>query len=85
MNGYSILNGAKYFYLERLQNYLVFISTRLINLISTDGSDRETESWGSTGMSQETSKNQYISEITFAQKLIDNYQVSRVGFKEIWL
>ena len=85
MNGYSILNGAKYFYLERLQNYLVFISTRLINLISTDGSDRETESWDSTGMSQETSKNQYISEITFAQKLIDNYQVSRVGFKEICL
>ena len=37
---YSIFNGAKYFSSEGLQNYLVFISTRHINLISKDGNDK---------------------------------------------
>ena len=40
INKYSIFNGAKYFSSDGLQNYLVFISTRHINLISKDGSDR---------------------------------------------
>ena len=40
VNKYSIFNGAKYFFSDGLQNYLVFISTRHINLISKDGSDR---------------------------------------------
>ena len=36
INKYNILNGEKYFSSDGLQNYLVFTSTRLINLISNN-------------------------------------------------
>ena len=48
---YGILNAAKYFSSEGLQNYLAFISTTCNYWIRKDGSDRKTEWWGSTGMS----------------------------------
>ena len=38
---YSILNGAKYFSLDGLQNYLVFILTRHIYCITKDGSNKK--------------------------------------------
>ena len=44
INKYSILNGAKSFSSDGLQNYLVFIPTRRIYWISKDGSDTKIES-----------------------------------------
>ena len=81
INKYSILNGAKFFCSDGLQNYLVFIPTRCIYWISKDGSDRKIESWGSTGMSQECIKNLRTSDITFTPKSIDDYLFSKVEFK----
>ena len=66
INKYSILNGAKYFSLNGLQNYLVFISTRRIEFISNNTSN--IESWGSTGMLRERIKNPHTSDVNFLQR-----------------
>ena len=82
INKYSILNGAKYFSPDRLQNYLVFILTRCIYWISND--NYIIKLWGSTGMSQESVKNPHTLDINFAPKLIGEYQSNcRARFKRI--
>ena len=47
-NRYNIRNGARDFYLSKIQNYLLFIVTRNIDFISNDS--KIIESWGSEGM-----------------------------------
>ena len=69
----------------RLQNYLVFISTRRFYWISKDGSDSKIESWKFAGMSQESIKNSQTSDISFAPKLIGDYQFKKVELKAICL
>ena len=82
INKYSILNGAKYFSSDGLQNYLVCISTRRNQSIKNTG---KVDSWGSTGMSKERIKNQHTSEINSSQ-LIGEYRFSsKVKFKGICL
>ena len=84
INKYSILNGAKYFSSNGLQNDLVFISNRCIEFISNDSDN--TELCSSTGMSQKSIKNQHTSDINFSPKMIDNYILNgRVRFKGICL
>ena len=67
INKYSILNGPKYFFSGRLQNYLVFISTR--NLSFVNNKSNKIESWGSKGMAEENIKNPHTSNIN-SPKLI---------------
>ena len=57
-----------------ITNFLVLISTRHIFWISKDGSDSKIESWKSTVMSEESIKNPHILDISFAPKLIGDYQ-----------
>ena len=83
INKYSILNGAKYFSSNRLQNHLVFISVRYIYWIIKDGSDSKFESWGSTGTSQESIKNSHTSDILQIWLVIINFK--KVEFKGIYL
>ena len=85
INKYSILIGAKYLSSNRLHNYLVFVSTRLVNFISKASSDRKIELWGSTGILQESIKNLDTSDITFAPNLIDDHQFSKVEYKGVCL
>ena len=85
INKYSILNCVKYFSLDGLQNYLVYIKSRLIYCISKDSSNSKIESWGFAGMSQESIKNTHTSDINFAPELTANDQFKKVRFKGICL
>ena len=69
---------------NRLLNYLVFISSWCIDFINNDSDN--IESWGPTGMLQESIKNLNISDINFFPKIIGDHKFnSRVGLKEICL
>ena len=83
INKYSILNGAKCFSSDGLQNYLVFISTRRIEWIINNGRYSRIESWESTEMSQESIKNPHTSVVNFAPKLIDGNQFREAKFRGI--
>ena len=72
-NEYSILNGGKYFSLDELQNYLVFISIIRIYSISKDDNDSKIEFWKSTGMSEESIKNPHISHVSVLPKFTGGY------------
>ena len=75
INKYSIFNGAKYFSSDGPKSYLVFISTRRIEV---NNNTDKIESWGSTGMSEEEIKNLHPSDITFSLKLISDFQFRKV-------
>ena len=68
INEYSILKGAKKFYLGALQNYLVFISANKYNEFYSD--TEQICSSKSEGMSEESIKNTSESSNTFAPSLI---------------
>ena len=85
INKYSILNCVKYFSLDGLQNYLVYIKSRLIYCIGKDSSNSKIESWGFAGMSQESIKNTHTSDINFAPELTANDQFKKVRVKGICL
>ena len=80
INNYSILNRAKYFSSDRLQNYLVLLSNRCIEFISNN--TNKIESCGSTGMSEERIKNLHTSDNTFIPKLIGNFRFKMWVLKE---
>ena len=62
MNKYSILNGAKYFSIDGLQNYLVFITFSKYAFILEIGKNDNISSWKSTGLSEEKIINPYESD-----------------------
>ena len=74
---YSILHGAKYFSSDRLQNYLVYISTVRNFWISKDGRNSKIKLCKSTGMPEKSMKNLHTSEISFVSMLIDDYQLKK--------
>ena len=82
INKYDILNGAKIFSLDGSQNYLLFISTRQI--YCKNCRDSKTELW-KLPMPEECIENPQTSDISFAPKLIGDYQFQKVGFKGICL
>ena len=82
INKYSILNDAKYFSSDGLQNYLVLISVRRVGV---NNSTDKIELWGSTGRSEEEIKNAHISDVIFSPKLIDNFRFRKVKFEGICL
>ena len=84
INKYDILNGAKIFSLDGSQNYLLFISTRQIYWISKNCRDSKTELW-KLPMPEECIDNPQTSDISFAPKLIGDYQFQKVEFKGICL
>ena len=84
MNKYSNVNGAKYFSSNRLQNYLLFISTRHIDSIGNNTINIEL--WGFTGIFQESIKNPHTSDVNSAPKIIGNNKLnSIVEFKRMCL
>ena len=74
---YSILNGAKYFSPDGLQNYLVFISARRIEWINIDDRYSRVVLWRSTRMSQKSIENSHTSGVYFAPKTIYDYQLEK--------
>ena len=72
INKYSILNGAKYFSSNGLQNYLVFLPNNLHTKYISNN-DNEIESFTSIGMSQKSIKNSHTSDTTFSPELIDRF------------
>ena len=69
INKYSILNRAKYFSIDRLQNYLVFITfTKYAFIFETSKTDN-ISSWKSTGLSEENIINPYKSDTNFSPEL----------------
>ena len=65
LNKYSVLNGAKYFSSDRLQNYLVSVSTNRIEYISNDSDKTELSS--SIGMSKNLLKIHIIQAFSLLQ------------------
>ena len=49
---YSILNGAKYFSVDGLHNYLVFLTFRKYVFIFETNKNNDISSWKSTGLSE---------------------------------
>ena len=74
---YSIFNGAKYFFPDGQQNYLLFISTRRVEWINIDDRYSRVVLWRSTRMSQESIENSHTSGVNFAPKTIFDYQLEK--------
>ena len=75
---YSIINGAKYFFSDGLQNFLVFISiSKCRHLFS---STPKTYSLKSNGIPEESNKNTSTRDNSFVPKWIYGYQLPRVKF-----
>ena len=74
---YSILNGAKYFSPDGLQNYLVFVSTRRIEWINIDDWYSRVVLWRSARMSQKSIENSHTSGVNFAPKSTYDYQLEK--------
>ena len=83
INKYSILNGAKYFSSDELQNYLVFVSTRNIQLFS----NRSKIYWSkSAGISEESIKIYLCQTIALLQSglKIIRYQKTQINGNCLW-
>ena len=75
-NGYKILNGAKYFFSETLQNNLIYFSYKKCFRFFTNTFK---DLWRkSIGLSEESIKNITPSDINFAPTLIDYYPLSDI-------
>ena len=71
INKFSILNGAKYFYLGIFQNYLVFIPAK--KYIKYFSGTTPIDSWKSNGMSEETIENITKSDSNFSPTFVDHH------------
>ena len=78
INGYKILNGAKYFSSGILQNYLIFLSTKKYFRFLTNTS--QVSSWKSQELSEESIENTTTSNINFTLPLIYYYPLPDAKF-----
>ena len=78
INKSTILNGAKYFYSEIFQNYLVFIPTK--KWIKYVSGTTWTESCKSIGMSEENIENITKSDSNFAPSSVDHHLFPDINF-----
>ena len=78
VNGYKILNGAKYFSSGIFQNYLVFITAKKHNK-HFSGTTR-INSWNSNGMSEENIESVTKSESNFAPTFVDHHVLPDIKF-----
>ena len=78
INKYSILNGAKYFYLGILQNYFVFVSAK--TYIKYFSGTTEIYLWKSNGMSEKGIENITTLDYLFAPTLVNYYPLPYVKF-----
>ena len=76
--GRKIFNVAKYFLSDELQNYLIFVWFRQLQFLGNN--IPKILSWKSTGISEESIKNQPTADISFIPKLIDDYLIRKVKF-----
>ena len=85
INKYSIINEAKCFSSNGLQNYVVFQPNNgFFKYI--DNNSSEIESMESKGMSKKSIKDSHTSDITFSPELIDKFdRFGRLKFKGICL
>ena len=75
---FSIINGAKYFFLGIFQNYLVFIPAKINIKYFTSTS--QVESCKSNGISKESIKNITNSGSNFAPSFLDRHLLPRIIF-----
>ena len=68
INKYSILNGVKYFSIDKIQNYFVFITFTKYGFIFETGKNN-ISSWKFTGLSEEKNINPYELGISFSPKV----------------
>ena len=73
INKYSILNGAKYFSSNTLQNYLVSMSTKYS--IAYIGNANKINSRDSKGMLRESINNPYTSDTNFSPRSPDGKNI----------
>ena len=75
---FSSLNGAKYFSSGKLQNYLVFITTK--KYINNFSGTTKIDSWNSNGMSEENIANVTKSDSNFASIFVDHHVLQDKNF-----
>ena len=78
INKFSILNGAKYFSLGILHNYLVFIPTK--KYIKYFSGTTGIESWKSNGMPEESIENMTKSDSNFAPTFVEHHLLPDMKF-----
>ena len=78
INGYKILNGAKYFSSGIFQNYLVFIPAK--KYIKYFNDTTRNYSWESNAISQENIENISKSDSLFAPTFVNHYILPDVDF-----
>ena len=79
INGYKILNSAKYFSLAIFQNYLVFIPAKKYNKYFSGTTP--INSWKSNGISEENSGNITKTSSNFAPIFVKHHVLPDVHFK----
>ena len=80
VNKFGILNGAKYFCTEILQNYLLLIPTK--KYIKYFTSTTWTESWKSNGILEESIENITKSNSNFAPTFVNHHFLPDMNFNE---
>ena len=83
INGYKILNSAKYFPSGIFQNYLVFIPSK--KCIRYFNSTTRIYSWTFKGMSEESIENLTKLDSLFAPTFVHRYILPEVNFNEHYL
>ena len=78
INGYKILNGAKYFSSGIFQNYLVFIPAKKYTKYFSGTT--KIGSWKSNRMSEENIEDTTKSESNFAPTFVDHYALADINF-----
>ena len=78
INKFRILNGAKYFSSEIIQNYLVFIPVK--KCIKYFSGTTLINPWKSNGMSEENIENITKSDSPFAPTFVDHHVLPDINF-----
>ena len=79
---YSILNGAKYFFIDRLQNYLIFITFSKCASVFETGKNGNISSWKYIGLPEEKFINPYELDTNFSPELNGYVYFKEICFKQ---
>ena len=79
---YSILNGEKYFFRNKLQNYFVFITFNIYAFIFETGENDKIYSWKSIELSEEKNINSYEWDTNFSPELNNSVYFKGICLKQ---
>ena len=79
---YSILNGEKYFFRNKLQNYFVFITFSIYAFIFETGENDKIYSWKSIELSEEKNINSYEWDTNFSPELNNSVYFKGICLKQ---